>query len=85
MSALSSVHHLTLEYMTGVTDVSALSSVHTLTLEYMKGVTDVSALVTVPVLTLGTTMLNMPGVTNMLSSGKIIDFKDDEYDSDDEF
>jgi len=69
VSALSTVHRVTVHRVTGVTDVSALSSVHTLTLELMDGVTDVSipgvrdvsALSTVDTLSL----TNMRGVTDV--------------------
>ena len=44
ISAIGSVHTLTLDLCRGITDVRALGSVHTLTLDCCNGITDVSAL-----------------------------------------
>ena len=52
VSALGSVHTLSLSGCPGITDVSALGSVHTLNLNSCTGITDVSALSSVPNLTL---------------------------------
>ena len=47
LAVLGAVHNLTLDYCTGITDISALGTVHTLTLSGCPGITDVTALGTV--------------------------------------
>jgi len=47
VSALGTVHTLTLDRCQGITDVGALGSVHTITIDHCQNITDVSSLSTV--------------------------------------